>query len=178
MAASNFPACFNFLLPQEGGYSDDWRDAGGATNKGITLTALTAWRIRRGMGVPALQDLIDLSTQEAFNIYNVEYWLTVNGPSLPLGVDLMVFDFGVNAGPGRSVEMLQTRVGTTADGVVGTNTLAAIAAVAPSVLVTVLALAQEAYYRQLSSFPTFGNGWLNRLSARKALALNWIHPPS
>jgi hypothetical protein len=37
MTASNFDACFADYLDYEGGFVDDPRDPGGATNMGITL---------------------------------------------------------------------------------------------------------------------------------------------
>ena len=48
----------------------------------------------------------------------------MKGDDLPNGLDLCVFDFGVNAGPGRAAKYLQTMIGTVADGGIGPNTLA------------------------------------------------------
>ena len=49
--------------------------------------------------------------------------------ALPAGLDLEVFDFGVNSGPAESVKTLQRLVGVTQDGSVGPITLAAVATV-------------------------------------------------
>lgn len=46
MAASNFGACLALVLLNEGGWSNDPRDSGRATNRGITLATLAAWRKR------------------------------------------------------------------------------------------------------------------------------------
>ena len=48
--------------------------------------------------------------------------IDVNVTSLPSGVDLCVFDFGVNAGTGRGARFLQKCVGAVADGVVFPST--------------------------------------------------------
>jgi len=50
---------------------------------------------------------------------------------LPVGVDLSVFDYGVNSGPSRSAKDLQHVVGAKVDGVIGAATIAAVKAVSP-----------------------------------------------
>ncbi|MCR0981775.1 putative peptidoglycan-binding domain-containing protein [Roseomonas populi] len=83
----------------------------------------------------------------------------------------MVFDFGVNAGPGRSIKMLQGCVGVAADGAFGPKTLAAVVQANPARLIEVLAKARMTYYRSLSTFDTFGLGWTRRTDSTKAKAL-------
>ena len=39
----NFDACLAFTLKEEGGYSDNPADPGGATNMGITLATYRQW---------------------------------------------------------------------------------------------------------------------------------------
>ncbi|HEX3984929.1 MAG TPA: putative peptidoglycan-binding domain-containing protein [Acidisoma sp.] len=70
---------------------------------------------------------------------------------------------------------LQTQLGVTADGDVGDETLQALAAqpsARPVVLLLGLGEAQAAYYRSLSNFSTYGDGWLARTSARLAAGLS------
>jgi hypothetical protein len=43
-ANERFEQCLAELLKQEGGYADDKRDPGGATNVGVTLRTLAGWR--------------------------------------------------------------------------------------------------------------------------------------
>ena len=38
---------------------------------------------------------------------------------IPSGLDLCLFDFGVNAGSGRAAKFLQQMIGTTVDGGIG-----------------------------------------------------------
>ena len=45
---------------------------------------------------------------------------------IPNGLDLCLFDFGVNAGPGRAAKFLQKIIGTTVDGGIGPQTLNAL----------------------------------------------------
>ena len=46
MSRGNLDACLDFVFEREGGYVDDPDDPGGATNMGITLATLAAWRGR------------------------------------------------------------------------------------------------------------------------------------
>jgi lysozyme family protein len=81
-----------------------------------------------------------------------------------------VFDFAVNAGPGRSAKILQTAIGVPADGGIGPITLAAVNAQEPDVLIEKFSQAKEDFYRSLNTFDTFGKGWLNRVAAVKVKA--------
>src|SRR5690348_18419167 len=103
MAASNWDQCLDFIFDKEGGYSDDPLDPGGATNLGITLNELSQWR----HDAVTKQDVKALTRQEAAAIYRANYWNVVRGDELPAGIDLMVFDAGVNIGTPRSARFLQ-----------------------------------------------------------------------
>lgn len=97
--------------------------------------------------------------------------------ALPAGVDLSVFDMGVNAGNWRSARLLQRAIGLTGDevdGCIGPATLGAAAKCDARSLVDDLAQRQAAFYRSLDDFDTFGAGWLKRTAARRAAALAMI----
>src|SRR5262249_32887410 len=90
------------------------------------------------------------------------------------GVDLSVFDFGVNAGTWRSARILQRALGFTGDevdGCIGPETLGAAGKVDTRTLIESLFSRQERYYRSLEEFPIFVQGWLNRPEARRDAAL-------
>lgn len=82
----------------------------------------------------------------------------------------MVFDFGVNAGPRRSVKLLQRAAGVTDDGSVGPKTLAAVMAADRLAMIGEMAENRLAYYRSLENFDVFGAGWTNRTQQVSALA--------
>ena len=69
----------------------------------------------------------DLTVEDVAPIYRKNYWDRMKCDDLPRGLDLCVFDFGVNAGTGRSAKYLQRMIGTTVDGGIGPNTLRAVA---------------------------------------------------
>ncbi len=165
-----FEACVEFTLrpENEGNYVDNPADPGGPTNYGITLEGLTAWR---GTLCTA-KDVRQLTEAEAREIYEARYWQTVAGSQLAAGLDLMVFDFGVNHGPGAAAKMLQRMVGAVQDGDVGPNTVKRATCQGAVLRARIVALgsAQQAFYASLKN-QTFGKGWAARTTRRQAAAM-------
>ncbi|TPG58179.1 hypothetical protein EAH89_09490 [Roseomonas nepalensis] len=166
-AEERFEACLDHVLAAEGGFVNHPADPGGATNLGITRRTLSEFRDAEA----SEDDVRGLTRAEAREIYRARFWTPMRCAELPPGVDLMVFDFGVNAGPGRSLRLLQASVGVRADGSIGPVTLAAARACRPAELIERLAEGRIAYYRGLPSFATFGRGWTRRVDTVRQAAL-------
>ena len=115
MTAANFDRALALLLVSEGGYVNNPRDPGGATKYGITIATL---RNYRGRSV-TVDDVRQLTADEAGQIYHRNYWSPVRGDLLPAGVDYAVFDFAVNSGPRKAAEMLQECLSVTVDSDIG-----------------------------------------------------------
>jgi lysozyme family protein len=158
--SSRFDACMPFIFKAEGGYSDNPADPGGPTNYGITLATLRAYE-----GDPNLtaDDVKKLTPAVAKEIYRTAYWNRMQCGALPAGLDLEVFDFGVNSGPAESVKTLQRLVGVTQDGSVGPITLAAVAQFNVGDLIGRFAQARLAFYQSLN-MPEFEQGWATRVA--------------
>src|SRR3954452_2791796 len=153
---------------------DDPADPGGATNMGITLATYRQWSDNPALGPAQVQAMTE---RTATAIYRSLYWNPLRADALPAGVDLSVFDMGVNAGIWGSARLLQRALGFTGDqvdGCIGPETLGATAKFSAQALVDDLAERQAAFYRSLAEFSIFGEGWLNRCSARKEAALAMI----
>jgi lysozyme family protein len=167
----NFDRCVTVTFAQEGGFSQSASDPGGATNLGITHATLESWRGRP----TSVEDVRELTREEAVEIYRSNYWLPARCADLPSGVDLMVFDFGVNSGPRTAVKTLQKAIGVTDDGSVGPKTLAALHnADDHRALINQLSAARLAFCRSLSNYDAFGAGWTNRIGQVKAAALAMV----
>jgi hypothetical protein len=156
----NFDRCVAVTLAYEGGFCDNPSDPGGATNFGITKRTLEAFL---GHEV-TVDDVRSMSSGTAIEIYRANYWNQMRCGDLPAGVDLMVFDFGVNSGSATAVKALQALVHATQDGAIGRVTLGAVAAQAPADLVSGLAQSRMAYLRALAGFADFGDGWTRRVA--------------
>lgn len=169
---TSFTSCVDFTFTQEGGFVDNPNDPGGATNLGITLETLEDWE-NADLPVSAIRSL---ARPLAEQIYHKNYWLKMSCDKLPPGVDLMVFDSGVNIGPARAIDQLQDALVVTQDGNIGPKTLAALAKANVHELIADIATIENSYYRSLSRFPIFGKGWLARVDRRTVAALSIAVP--
>ncbi len=179
MARPNFAACLAVVLDHEGGYSDHPSDPGGATMRGITRRVLADWRgISPWWDLPK-QEVKALGLDEAREIYRARYWDAVRGDELPAGLDLAVFDFGVNSGPARAVGYLQAALGVTRDGVFGPVTLGAVQKATAEQripdLIRTISRRRLIFLRSLSIFAVFGAGWTRRVADTETRALA-MHP--
>jgi lysozyme family protein len=100
MTASNREASISKTLTYEGGYTNDPRDPGGATNWGITI--FDARKYWKPEATPA--DVKAMPKQVAIDIYRQKYWAKMGCDARPNGVDFVEFDFGVNSGVKRSLD--------------------------------------------------------------------------
>jgi len=167
---SNYDKCLKAILHHEGGYVNHPKDPGGETNLGVTKRVY----IEHG----GTKDMKDLLVEDVAPIYKKGYWDKMKGDDLPGGLDLCVFDFGVNAGPGRAAKFLQQMIGTTVDGGIGPNTLAKVEEYVREngehETVKKYQEMRQKYYEQLSTFATFGRGWTRRVEETTKLALDII----
>ena len=167
---ANYDKCLETILHHEGGYVNHPKDPGGETNLGVTK------RVYLEHG--GTKDMKDLLVEDVAPIYKKGYWDKMKGDQLPNGLDLCVFDFGVNAGPGRAAKYLQTMIGTVADGGIGPNTLKAVESyVDENGIENTIRNYQDArqeYYESLSTFETFGKGWTRRVKETTNSALSMV----
>lgn len=171
MAKGNFDRCLAEILKHEGGFVNHPRDPGGMTNLGVTKATYEAW-----IGHPVNEAIMrGLTVAHVRALYKARYWDAVKGDDLPMGVDLCIFDFAVNAGPKRAVRYLQLMTGAIGDGVIGPNTLAQLQQYVrthdKAHAVNRYQDLREAYYRKLKTFDTFGRGWLRRVKLVRDVAL-------
>jgi lysozyme family protein len=170
MAASNWQKAFEQMLASEGGYVNHPSDPGGMTNLGVTKRVWEEWVGRESNE----KEMRSLTPEMVEPLYKRKFWDACKCDELPTGVDYLVFDFAVNAGPGRSAKILQTAVGVPADGGIGPITLSAVKAQDPTELIQKFSDAKEDFYRSLNTFETFGKGWLNRVAAVKIKASSML----
>ena len=168
---SNFSECLKLVLHHEGGYVNHPKDPGGETNMGVTK------RVYEEFG--GTKDMKDLEFEDVMPIYKKNYWDRVKADDLPAGLDLCVFDFGVNAGTGRFAKYLQSLVGATADGAIGpNNTLKTVEVYVQieGIEATIEAYQKnrQGYYEKLKTFETFGRGWTRRNNETTEAALKMI----
>ncbi len=128
---AEFKISLQKTLNQEGGYSNDPDDSGKETYKGISRESHNNWsgwtiidRYKAKSGFPSILDKdVELQKQvELFYLY--EFWLPLKADQIQNQTTAeSIFDFAVNAGIKTSVQLVQSIVGTKADGIIGEKTL-------------------------------------------------------
>lgn len=151
-----FRTALTFTLKWEGGYVNDPRDPGGATNMGVTQNAYDIWNRKKGN---QLRSVRNITIEEVEAIYFEDYWLKAGcDQTEPLALAVSVFDLAVNSGVGTALRF-KAETGNW-------------------VLYNAKRLAYLAALHTL--WPTFGRGWANRVAALNEYVsgLTGTPPPS
>lgn len=177
-----------FIRRWEGGFSHDPADAGGATNKGVTIETY-----RHFFGAnKTVDDLKRMSDEDWMYIFRVGYWNRWQADQI-IGqkVANILVDW-VWASGKYGITIPQRLIGVTQDGIVGPQTIAAVNKYTSEVLFSALFEAREIYIRDIvaksvAAFEKkvgrkatamellrhtnkrFEQGWMNRLNALKDL---------
>lgn len=160
---SIFNPAVDWIMKMEGGLHDDPNDPGGLTNLGIALARhpnMTAQEIRA------------LTVVTAAPIYYREYWVPMHGNDLPEWAGWVALDCAVNQGVGEASLVLQRAAGVVADGVLGPETLGAVAHARPKQFLAAFTAERDVAYSASASWKRYGDGWVRRaaLAALEAVA--------
>ena len=163
----NLEHCMEMLLKHEGGYVNHPSDPGGITNLGITKRTYDEFH---GTNIDE-EGMRDLTVEDVTPIYRRNYWERCRCQDLPNGVDWAVMDACVNHGTSRAAKFLQKAVMVNQDGAIGPLTMMAVGEAEPEEIINRLAVYRDAFYRSLSTFETFGRGWIRRNDETREQAL-------
>ena len=128
LSQGNFDSAVDIVFFNEGGYSNDPNDPGGATNMGITHSTLNnAYQ----QGIVSHNDVTKLTVNEAKAIYKKMYWEASNADKLPDPLATLYFDSVVLCGQYGGGKLLQRAMNSlgqsvVVDGYVGPQTIAAL----------------------------------------------------
>jgi lysozyme family protein len=164
----NFVPSLALVLISEGGFVNDPKDPGGATNQGVTQEVYDHYRAEEHL---VLRSVKFINTFEIGQIYNRDYWHPCHCDELPSGVDYCTFDFGVNSGPGRAIRALQRAIGSKPDGWIGPATLAALMTSNPDDIIEKICADRMAFLQRLPTWEHFGLGWKHRVDLVELKAL-------
>lgn len=177
MAATNYDACEARVLASEGGYTNNPHDPGGPTNWGITIYDARLYWKRDATA----QDVRSMPKSVAQEIYKKKYWDALNGDQLPAGLDYTVFDYGVNSGIGRAGRILRQCIGMAgADWHVTPDVIARIALDKRYIAELIREINSERvhFLEHLSTWATFGRGWLARVNSVEQASLHMATTPT
>ena len=155
------------LLKHEGGYVWHPLDLGGPTCKGVTLAT---YRQYYGMS-KTVENLKNIPFGHWKTIMKEGYWDKCRADEIvSQPVAEIAVDWCVNSGT-SGIRKVQEIAGTTADGIVGPKTIAAINAADPKDLFERIWNARHQFYvnivKKNPSQKVFMNGWMNRLNSFK-----------
>lgn len=145
MTASNREESISKTLSYEGGYTNDPRDPGGATNWGITIfDARLHWKPD---ATP--EDVRNMPKSVAIEIYRQKYWAKLGCDYRAAGPDFVDFDYGVNSGVQR-VRNLRKRLYPLK--------------LSPVAYVKQACAARSSFLHSLRTWSVFGKGWGRRVA--------------
>jgi lysozyme family protein len=146
------------------GNGDDPADSGGRTSRGITQRELNAYCEMAGLKEI---DVYTAPNPVVDDIYHRSYWFPYC-PTMPPGIDYMLFDDSVLSGPVTAIRTLQHALGVDADGHIGVITSGALSKADPAQLIDKIAgmriARYEAIIRGAPKDLKFEKGWDNRVS--------------
>jgi lysozyme family protein len=148
-----FEIYFDRLLGNEGGYVNSALDPGGETNWGISKRQYPNLNIKT------------LTRDAAKVIYLTDFWQAANMDAFDAAISWQVFDAAVNHGIANATRMLQKAAGVADDGHIGPITIAAVKVRKPVYIVVRFIAARIRFWKLLSTWATFGKGWMERAAA-------------
>lgn len=152
---ADFNIAVKLTLQNEGGFTDNPADPGGATNMGIEQRDLPNIPIR------------DLTVEQATKYYAENYWKPYYGSIESQAVANKLFDLGVLLGVGTAVILLQRAVGASPDGLFGPTTLQTVNE-SPNALPAFKAQALNHVQMVVAAHPqerVFLDGWVRRINS-------------
>ena len=174
----------------EGGFVNDPADAGGATNKGVTLATYRNYCKLKKKPMPTIADLKAITDEIVVDILRVYYWNPCKADEIKnQSIANLIVNSVWGSGTGY-IKKVQEVAGVKQDGIVGAKTLAAINGADQRDLFTrlwnrrkkffddITASSIAAYERKIGRKATetelmkntnkrFLKGWLNRLNSFK-----------
>ena len=160
----NFDQAFERLIGHEAGYSIDPKDPGNWTGgrPGVGIMKGTKFGIAANT-YPDV-DIANLTLATAMAIYKRDWWLKIAADDIDGAVVFQLWDFAVNAGMSTAKRALQRAVKVADDGKFGPLTISAINAMTVTDVLMRFNAQRLRFYTSLSTWPTYGKGWTNRVS--------------
>ncbi len=165
MMADLFERAFAIVVGEEGGFSDERADPGNWTGGAVGSGVLHGTKFGISAAAYPAIDIAALTLAGAQAIYRRDYWDKVQAGAVPTPLALLLFDAAVNNGVARAVQWLQAAAGVAQDGVIGPETLQAVAARGGDGAAFCAAFLAErmVFMAALPTWQVFGRGWARRL---------------
>lgn len=171
MAATNRKRSIANTLIYEGGLSMIRSDPGNWTGGKVGVGELKGTNFGIAANTYPNHDIKHLTKDQAIAIYERDYWPKVGGDELPMGVDQVAFDAGMNSGPSRGLMWVGKAAGLTAN-FTAVNVARAVKAKPDTIAVIKRACANRmGFLKSLGTFGKFGSGWTRRVTQMEAIGV-------
>lgn len=158
------------VLGDEGGFANVKNDHGGPTNYGVTQAVYDLYRDRIG---EFRRDVREIERDEVHDLYLTIFWQPNAMQRFTRKLAMCCFDACINHRPKVWAKLLQRAVDVDDDGDVGSETMAAVEAMAESdVISAYLDERKKFYYAIVANDETqreFLNSWMNRITHLRAV---------
>jgi lysozyme family protein len=170
MVAATYDAAMIRVFADEGGYTNDPVDPGGATNWGITIfDARKYWKPNADAN-----DVRNMPKSVASDIYRKHYANPMRYDDLPAGFDYSVLDAAINSGVGRAPQWAAKSLGISAKTINDVVAPANAAADKVSLIQKYWAV-RLSFLHGLKTWSHFGGGWGRRCANGEAAAVRmWL----
>lgn len=182
MALNTYNAFAERMIKRyEGGYGWNAKDTGGPTKYGITCFDLAEHRGQKMSSMSTWAPIVQAMTlAEAEDIYRTKYATALRYNDLPAGVDVEMFDYGVNSGVARPLRVVRAILNVPGPAKMDQPLLDAIKKADPTKLVEAISAERLHFMHAIrggSAWAEFGGGWGSRVADLRAYALHLIAVP-
>jgi lysozyme family protein len=161
-----FETLFERLIGHEGKFQKDSRDPGNWTGGRVNVGKLIGTKFGIAANTYPDLDIPNLTLEQAKEIYFRDWWLKAGGDVFDFAIVAQLWDFAINAGMSSARRALQRAAKVADDGIVGPNTIKAVNAMTVTDVIMRFNAQRIRYYTSLSTWPTYGKGWANRVAGQ------------
>lgn len=169
------PFADRMIKRYEGGYGWNRKDTGGPTKYGITCFDLAAHMGKTMDSMSNWAPIVQAMTlATAEEIYRKKYATAVRYDDLPAGIDVEMFDYGVNSGTSRPIHVARKiLLGNAGSGVMDAALLKALQNTDPHKFIDSMSDERLTFMHAIrggSAWAEFGKGWGARVADLRAYA--------
>ena len=161
-----FDEAFDRLIGHEGVFSNSREDPGNWTGGRVGVGELKGTKYGIAANTYGDLDIKNLTLEDAKAIYKRDWWLKCGADQLDGAIVFQMWDFAVNAGMSTAKRALQRVARVADDGQIGPLTIRAVRAMQTTDVIMRYNAQRLRYYTSLSTFGTFGKGWVNRVAGQ------------
>jgi type VI secretion system secreted protein VgrG len=166
---ANFELYYTKLLKWAGGYVNNPKDPGGATNYDITFNTYKSICLKENLPEPTIEDLQNISEETVKRIYKTYFWDDCLADKIDNQSIAEIFvDFLIGSG-GIAIIIVQNIIGTTPDRICGINTITCLNSKKAKDTFNFIKQARIDYINRLiklkPELEIFFNGWMNRINS-------------